>query len=118
MTSRLAIGVDVVSIDRWRRASEASAIADGILTDNERERSLAAQAQAFAVKEAAIKALRSSIAMNNLRDIEASAAGLRLRGRALAEARRKGLTRWHHSSARVGDFAVALVIAEHERDTD
>jgi len=118
------LGVDVVEVERLRRAlARRPRLADRLFTDEERAYagraadpgpSLAAR---FAAKEAVAKALGVGIGALSWREVEvvrqpSGAPGLMLAGRAAALSARRGVHRWHLSLSHTAHLAVAAAVAE------
>lgn len=119
----VGIGVDIIEIERVRRAAERGGerFIDRLFSDREAEycrsrrhpaRHLAAR---FAAKESVIKALRVPDDLGWLwREIEVTGVGgppeLRFTGRVLARARALGVTGSHLSISHSETHAVAMVV--------
>ncbi|MDI3299528.1 MAG: holo-ACP synthase [Bacillota bacterium] len=118
-------GVDIVEIERVRRALErrGERLLRRIWTPSEQAfgrgtpgwyGSLAGR---FAAKEAVLKALGSGLREASWRDVEVlrepwSAPRVRLSGRVAERASRLGVRRWHLSISHSRGYAVAVAIAE------
>jgi len=119
----MAIGVDVVDVERFTRALERTPalktrlfgsvdVAD-IGTGKAEVLSLAAR---FAAKEATVKALGGHIAGFSWHDVQVrrhpgQAPTLVVTGGAESRAQEKGITTWHLSMSHDGPVAMAFVIA-------
>jgi holo-[acyl-carrier protein] synthase len=120
----LGLGTDLVEVDRFRRAvARRATLAERLFSDDERAyamgqrdpvKSLAAR---FAAKEAVMKALGVGLGSFALRDVEvvrdddSGSPTLRLRGRADALARERGVRAWLLSLTHTDATAMAVVIA-------
>lgn len=125
MTSLLGVGVDVVDIDRLRRALvRRPRLNERLFTDGERAYAQRAAdpgarlAARFAAKEAVLKALGTGVSGGvRLRDVEVvrdgrGAPSLALSGRTAEMARARGVASWHLSLSHTDTVAVATVVAE------
>jgi holo-[acyl-carrier protein] synthase len=120
----LVSGVDIIEIGRVRRVSDryGQRFFKRIYTEGEIAycRGRAPQlASRFAAKEAVMKALGTGIRGVGWRDIEVvrrrgQAPSVKLRGGALARARRMGLDHLALSLSHSKDYAVAFVVGECE----
>jgi holo-[acyl-carrier protein] synthase len=123
-TGALAVGVDVVDLERFRQAvGRRPAIAERLFTPAERELAASSADPAkrlavrFAAKEAVMKALGVGIGGVSFREVEVcrgptGAPSLALSGTAAARAERLGLRAWHLSMSHSDLVAVATVVAE------
>ncbi len=119
----IGIGNDLVDLERFRRVLERRpGIREKLFTDSEREYAqrrsdpVERYAVRFAAKEATLKALGVGIGATDWHDIEVcrdddGRPSLRLRGRALALARQRGVTRWELTLSHSGIVAQAVVVA-------
>ncbi|MGW0436208.1 holo-ACP synthase [Micromonospora sp. NPDC003197] len=119
----VAVGIDVVLVDRFTRALERTPLlAERLFTEAERTtgsghpRSSESLAARFAAKEAVAKALG---APSGLRwhdcEIVADPAGrpwLTVSGTVATAATERGINRWHLSLSHDGGIASAMVVAE------
>ena len=119
----MAVGIDVVLVDRFTRAlARTPLLADRLFTEGERHtpagrpRSPESLAARFAAKEAVAKALG---APSGLRwhdcEIVADPDGrpwLTVSGTVAAVAAERGVSRWHLSLSHDGGIASAMVVAE------
>ncbi len=124
----VALGLDLVEIDRFTRALERSGsrFRERIFTRAEREqaaslgREVEFLAGRFAAKEAVLKCLGTGWAQGvRWKDLEilslpSGAPSLALKGRALQVAREKGIRRWRLSITHTGRTAAAVALAESE----
>ena len=111
------IGVDLVHLDRFERFTrDHAARLPEMFTEGERRRP-AFLAEAFALKEAALKAIGGLTGWElDWREIEAGAAGrVRLSGSVARHARRLGVARVHGSAMREAGAVIATAIAETAR---
>ncbi|ROT34215.1 holo-ACP synthase [Micromonospora sp. HM5-17] len=119
----VAVGIDVVRVDRFARAlARTPLLADRLFTEAERvtpagrprrPESLAAR---FAAKEAVAKALGAPAGLR-WHDCEVVAdpdgrPGLTVAGTVAAAAAARGVQRWHLSLSHDGGIASAMVVAE------
>jgi holo-[acyl-carrier protein] synthase len=121
----VAIGMDVVLVDRFVRAVDRTPLLSGrLFTEAERHtasgnprppESLAAR---FAAKEAVAKALGAPSGLHwHDCEVVTDAAGrpwLAISGTVAAAAAQRGVTRWHLSLSHDGGIASALVVAERD----
>lgn len=114
----LGIGVDVVSLDRWRSlTARTPGLVAKVLTEREREVETPERlAVRFAAKEAVAKALGSPGGMA-WHDVEILVGEngrplLEVRGTVAAVAAALGVRSWHVSLTHDGGTAVAMVVAE------
>ena len=119
----VAVGIDVVLVDRFVRAVERTPLlADRLFTESERlttsgnplpAESLAAR---FAAKEAVAKALGAPTGLNwHDCEIVTDPDGrpwLTVSGTVAAAAAERGVSRWHLSLSHDGGIASAVVVAE------
>lgn len=120
----IAVGVDVVDVERFRRSLVrtpalnarlfGSTDREGLADNDSAALSLAAR---FAAKEATLKALGGHIDGFGWHDIQVKRpAGqppvLQLTGGAKRRAAEKGIDRWHLSLSHDGGVAIAFVVAE------
>jgi holo-[acyl-carrier protein] synthase len=116
----VGVGVDVVDVDRFRRALERTPALKTRLfgvRDLSRELAVHSLAARFAAKEATLKALGGNIAGFSWHDIqvvgEAQAPPtLELSGGAAAHANLLGVTRHNLSLSHDGGVAIAFVVME------
>lgn len=116
----VGVGVDLVKIARieaiW--ANQRGRFAARVLHASERAESAADAACAFALKEAAAKALGQGLFAWPLRDVRARRESgrwrLELAGRARDAADARGVTAWHADVCVHEGMATALVVAECE----
>ncbi len=119
----IAVGVDVVDIDRMARALERTpALGPRVFGDLDTEGlapegNAASLAARFAAKEAALKALGGHIAGFSWHDIQVqrlpqAPPTLVLTGGAQRASQHKGINRWHLSLSHDGGVAIAFVVAE------
>lgn len=118
----VGIGVDVVDIARFERATDRTpALLDRLFAqseriDGEKERPLRSLAARFAAKEALIKALGSSDGVH-WHDMQVVSDGLRnpsfsIRGSLADVVAERGITTIHLSMSHDAGIAIAYVIAE------
>jgi holo-[acyl-carrier protein] synthase len=119
----VAVGLDVVLVERFTRALERTPLlADRLFTDGERvtgtgsPRSPESLAARFAAKEAVAKALGAPAGLR-WHDCEVVAdpdgrPWLTVGGTVAAAAAERGVTRWHLSLSHDGGIASAMVVAE------
>ena len=119
----MAVGIDVVQVDRFARALERTPLlAERLFTEGElstgsgNRRSAESLAARFAAKEAVAKALGAPGGMHwHDCEIVADPDGrpwLTVSGTVAAVAVERGVTRWHLSLAHDGGIASAMVVAE------
>ncbi len=119
----VAVGIDVVLVDRFARALERTPLlADRLFTDGERmtvsgnPRSAESLAARFAAKEAVAKALGAPAGLRwHDCEIVADPDGrpwLTVSGTVAAVAAERGVNRWHLSLSHDGGIASAMVVAE------
>ncbi|HWG99403.1 MAG TPA: holo-ACP synthase [Pilimelia sp.] len=119
----VAVGIDVVQVDRFARALERTPLlAERLFTEGElstgsgNRRSAESLAARFAAKEAVAKALGAPGGMHwHDCEIVADPDGrpwLTVSGTVAAVAVERGVTRWHLSLAHDGGIASAMVVAE------
>lgn len=119
----LALGIDAVDVDRFRRLlARRPAVAERLFTATERERSSGASdaaprlAARFAAKEAVMKALGVGLGAFGFHDVEVvtastGAPSLVLRGAAATLAEAQGLSTWRVSLTHTDTVASAVVVA-------
>ncbi|HEX5202115.1 holo-ACP synthase [Paractinoplanes rhizophilus] len=119
----VAVGIDVVLVDRFARALERTPLlGDRLFTDGERlsgsgsPRSAESLAARFAAKEAVAKALGAPAGLL-WHDCEVVAdpdgrPWLTVSGTVAAAAAERGIARWHLSLSHDGGIASAMVVAE------
>jgi holo-[acyl-carrier protein] synthase len=120
----IGLGVDLVEVDRLRRAMarhasiEARLFTDIERADARRSRDPATHfAARFAAKEAAMKAMGVGLGAVRWHDIEVrrdnatGAPHLHVEGRAAARAHALGVTSWHVSLTHTATAAAAVVVA-------
>mgnify|MGYP001550958775 CR=1 FL=1 len=118
----VGIGVDVVDIARFERATDrtpallARLFAESERMDGDRERPLRSLAARFGAKEALIKALGSSAGVH-WHDVQVVSDGLRnpsfsIRGELADVVAARGITALHLSMSHDAGVAIAYVIAE------
>lgn len=113
----MGVGVDIVDIARFERATQRTAsLTERLFTEAERTRPLQSLAGYFAAKEALIKALAGSGGMNWHEAVvvhtEDGAPHFELTGKALARQHTKGVSALHLSISHDAGLAIAVVIAE------
>ena len=119
----VAVGIDVVLVERFERAlARTPLLADRLFTDGERltgsgnPRSPESLAARFAAKEAVAKALGAPKGLGHLEaEVHCDELGkpeLRVSGRVAEVAYELGVKRWHVSLSHDAGVAVAYVIAE------
>lgn len=117
------LGTDIVEIDRIAHSMEKKRFLQDYFGEEERamlqERGLPAESVAanFAAKEAFAKSLGTGVRGFLLREVQVLRGDLgevvlRLDGNAAAQAKQRGLTRFHVSVSHCREYAVATVIAE------
>lgn len=123
MADLISVGTDIVDLDRFRLAlARTPGIIPRVFTEG--ERSYAARkkdpterfAARFAVKEATMKALGVGLGAYKFHDVEVVKArsgepSLRLQGRAVDLAVRRGISGWKVSITHSDLIAMAVVIA-------
>ncbi|MEN3610380.1 holo-ACP synthase [Plantactinospora sp. ZYX-F-223] len=119
----VAVGIDVVLVDRFARAlARTPLLADRLFTEAERAtgsggpRSAESLAARFAAKEAVAKALGAPVGLR-WHDCEVVAdpdgrPWLTVSGTVAAAATERGVQRWHLSLSHDGGIASAMVVAE------
>jgi holo-[acyl-carrier protein] synthase len=123
----VAVGIDVVLVDRFTQAVERTPLlAERLFTEAERVTSsgnpLPAESLAarFAAKEAVAKALGAPVGLHwHDCEIVTDPDGrpwLTVSGTVAAVAAERGITRWHLSLSHDGGIASAMVVAEHLPD--
>ena len=119
----VAVGIDVVLVDRFTRAvARTPLLADRLFTDSERytesgnPRSPESLAARFAAKEAVAKALGAPGGLHwHDCEIVSDPDGrpwLTVCGTVAEAANERGITRWHLSLSHDGGIASAMVVAE------
>lgn len=120
----LGLGIDVVDLDRFRRALERTPrLAERIFTEGERATAASrrdpvpALAARFAAKEAVMKVLGVGLGAFELHDVEvvrldSGQPTLHLTGKAAALAAEAGATRWHLSLSHSDLVATAVAAAD------
>jgi holo-[acyl-carrier protein] synthase len=120
----VAVGIDVVLVDRFAKAlGRTPLLSDRLFTESERTtpsgnpRSPESLAARFAAKEAVAKALGAPGGLH-WHDCEVvtdpdGRPWLTVSGSVAAEAKKRGVTRWHLSLSHDGGIASAMVVAEH-----
>lgn len=111
------VGVDVVDIDRFRRALERTpALRERIFTPDERALAAESLAARFAAKEALWKALGATPELEwqdaEVVNAEDGRPQFELRGTVAARAAERGIARTHLSISHDGPIATAFVVAE------
>lgn len=119
----LGVGIDVVEIDRFRRALERTPSLRTRLFTSEELATMAGKrddasslAARFAAREATMKVLGVGLGAFDMHDvsIERKDSGqpvLRVTGRAQVLAQQQGITNWHVSLSHTDSVAVAVVAA-------
>jgi len=119
----VAVGIDVVMVDRFARAlARTPLLADRLFTEDERvtgsgnPRAAESLAARFAAKEAVAKALGAPAGLR-WHDCEVVAdpdgrPWLTVAGTVAAAAAERGIKRWHLSLSHDGGIASAMVVAE------
>lgn len=116
----IGIGMDMVEIERVRKACEKQAFVERVYTEEERRQAgekISRLAGDFAVKEAVAKALATGFRGFMPGDIEALRDELgkpyvRLYGGAKEQAERLGISRIHVSITNTKEYAAAFAVAE------
>lgn len=120
----IGLGLDLVEVDRMRRAlTRTPGLVERLFTPAERAYSAQAADPAerfavrFAAKEAVMKALGVGLGAVGWHDIEvtrteAGVPGVRLAGRALELADAAGVRRWHLSLSHTATVAEAIAVCE------
>jgi holo-[acyl-carrier protein] synthase len=119
----VAIGLDVVLVERFVRALERTpSLAERLFTDAERHTSSGAPRPAeslaarFAAKEAVAKALGAPVGLNwydcEVVTDQAGRPWLTVAGTVATAAADRGISRWHLSLSHDGGIASAMVLAE------
>ncbi|GAA1815791.1 holo-ACP synthase [Planosporangium flavigriseum] len=123
----VAVGIDVVLVERFARAlARTPLLADRLFTQAELKtpsgnpRSPESLAARFAAKEAVAKALGAPAGLH-WHDCEVVSdpdgrPWLTVSGTVAAEAKSRGITRWHLSLSHDGGIASAMVVAERLPD--
>ena len=120
----VAVGIDVVLVDRFTRAlGRTPLLADRLFTESERytpsghPRSPESLAARFAAKEAVAKALGAPAGLHwHDCEIVSDPDGrpwLTVSGSVAAAANERGVERWHLSLSHDGGIASAIVVAEN-----
>ena len=124
----VGVGIDAVDLHRFRRVlGRRVHLADRLFTRGEQEYSRAAadpvprMSTRFAAKEATMKALGVGLGAFPFAEVEVVRSGLDaptliLHGTAAAMARSAGVEHWHLSLTHTDEVAMAVVIAEGDRD--
>lgn len=119
----IGIGVDLVDVDRMRRALERTpGLAARLFTEGERAYADAAKDPAaryavrFAAKEAVMKALEVGLGAFDWHDVEvvrteSGAPGLRVTGRAAVLAEQVGVRHWKLTLSHIDSTAEAIAVA-------
>jgi holo-[acyl-carrier protein] synthase len=125
----VAVGIDVVLVERFARAlARTPLLADRLFTQAELKtasgnpRSPESLAARFAAKEAVAKALGAPAGLH-WHDCEVvtdpdGRPWLTVSGTVAAEAKERGVTRWHLSLSHDGGIASAMVVAERLPDQE
>jgi len=119
----VAVGIDVVAVDRFERVLERTPhVADKLFTEAERSapdgrrRRTESLAARFAAKEAVAKALGAPGGMRwadcQVLSEPDGRPSLTITGSVAAVAAQRGVSRWHVSLSHDGGIATAVVIAE------
>ena len=120
----ISLGTDVVDLDRFRVAlARTPRMVERVFTEGERAYALRKNdpterlAARFAVKEATMKALGVGLGAFRFHDVEVIKArsgepSLRLAGKALVLAERRGITSWKVSITHSDLIALAVVVGE------
>ncbi|GAA1675764.1 holo-ACP synthase [Glycomyces endophyticus] len=119
----VAVGIDVVAVDRFERVLERTPhVADKLFTEAERSapdgrrRRTESLAARFAAKEAVAKALGAPGGMRwadcQVLSEPDGRPSLEITGSVAAVAAQRGVSRWHVSLSHDGGIATAVVIAE------
>ena len=118
----VSLGTDVVDLDRFRLAmARTPGMIERVFTDGERAYALRKRdpterlAARFAVKEATMKALGVGLGAFKFHDVEVTKArsgepSLRLSGKAVDLAARRGITDWKVSITHSDLIALAVVV--------
>src|SRR5256886_14615511 len=125
----VAVGIDVVLVERFARAlGRTPLLADGLFTEAERTtpsgnpRSPESLAARFAAKEAVAKALGAPSGLHwHDCEIVADPDGrpwLTVSGTVAAASAEREINRWHLSLSHDGGIASAMVVAERLAETD
>lgn len=105
----LRLGIDAVMLKRWERAGD---VGEAVLTPEERIGPTWLQAARFAVKEATLKCLDSSVLLYDLQTIRVRPQGqVEFEGAAARKADELGLDQWRSSYTRTSDAVIAVVAA-------
>jgi holo-[acyl-carrier protein] synthase len=119
----VAVGIDVVAVDRFERVLERTpTVAGRLFTEAERStpdgrpRRLESLAARFAAKEAVAKALGApgGLSWSDCQVVSApdGRPSLAITGTVAEAAAQRGVSRWHLSLSHDGGIATAVVIAE------
>ncbi|GAB3996441.1 holo-ACP synthase [Glycomyces albus] len=119
----VAVGIDVVAVDRFERVLERTpTVADKLFTEAERAapdgrpRRTESLAARFAAKEAVAKALGAPGGLHwsdcQVLSSDDGRPSLSITGSVAAAARQRGVSHWHVSLSHDGGIATAVVIAE------
>jgi holo-[acyl-carrier protein] synthase len=113
----VGVGIDLVDVARFEKALRRTPPLEmRLLTEHERNRSIASMAGRFAAKEALAKALGAPAGLRWLdAEIRSGRDGrpwLETRGSVAMVAKRLGVRRWHVSISHDGGMVLAVVVAE------
>jgi phosphopantetheinyl transferase (holo-ACP synthase) len=123
----IAIGVDVVDLQRWDRAVKSDATgSEGLLTAPEAVLTPAEQAACFALKEAVLKCLDADILLHGFQSIDCAGFvqsnghddPIKLRGRLADRAAARGVQQWAAWRRHDDDTVVAVAVAVGRSDGD
>jgi holo-[acyl-carrier protein] synthase len=122
----VAVGIDVVLVERFAKAlartpllGERLFTAEELTTASGNRRSVESLAARFAAKEAVAKALGAPTGLQwHDCEIVTDPDGrpwLTVSGTVAAEAKQRGITRWHLSLSHDGGIASAMIVAESDQ---
>ena len=125
----VAVGIDVVLVERFAKAlARTPLLGERLFTEGElttasgNRRSVESLAARFAAKEAVAKALGAPTGLQwHDCEIVTDPDGrpwLTVSGTVAAEAKQRGITRWHLSLSHDGGIASAMIVAERLTDQE
>ena len=122
----MTVGIDIIEIDRIKRAAERAAFWDRILTENEKEccrlkgNKIAFLAGRFAAKEAVMKSLGVGLSELSFKDIEilndqSGKPGLTINQALFEKMQLIGLEEIALSISHSRDYAIAIAVGEGKK---